>query len=61
MIPGAVKWCNICNARPADGVLEMLSKSTNELVPYDACQECVRKIVDNKIDWIENNINGKVS
>lgn len=56
MLPFAVKWCNICNARPADGVLELLERQTNELVPYDACDECVGKILNNEIDWIENKI-----
>lgn len=51
-----IKWCNICNVRPAQGVLTLLDKTTNELMNFDACTECVRAIHENKVDWIEDGI-----
>jgi len=51
-MPGAIKWCNICNSRPADGVLEMVDKQ-NERVPYDACKPCVDDIMAGNIDWVK--------
>ena len=56
MMPGAIIWCSICNAKPATGKLTLLHKSTNEEVPYDACTQCVEDIMAGKVDWIENGI-----
>lgn len=50
-------WCSICNARPADGVLTLVAKSTDEYQDYDVCDSCVEDVVSGKIDWIENKIN----
>lgn len=35
----SVKWCNICNARPADGQLTVLIEDIPEVI--DACEPCV--------------------
>ena len=55
-MPGAITWCSICNSRPADGVLELLDKYTYEVVPYDACNDCVVKVRAGQVDWIQNGL-----
>lgn len=34
-----VEWCNICNERPADGVLTVIIEGVEE--DLDACMVCV--------------------
>lgn len=36
-----VKWCNICNEREANGILEVLDEENDITIELDACEECV--------------------
>lgn len=38
---GSVKWCSVCNAAPADGVLTVLLDDIPEPQELDACEGCV--------------------
>lgn len=51
-----IVWCSFCNSKPAEGDLSLYSRTHNEIMPYPACKDCVAKIRDGKVDWIENGL-----
>lgn len=42
----AVKWCSLCNSKPANGTLTIEDPITKEEVPVPACLKCVKEL-----DW----------
>jgi hypothetical protein len=48
-----VEWCNLCNARPSDGVLTILDPETNKPLDVQSCVFCVAAIP--KEDWMLND------
>jgi hypothetical protein len=49
-----VTWCNICNARPADGVLTVWDEDAQQTLDLDACEPCVVEIPAE--DWVQKGI-----
>jgi hypothetical protein len=47
-----IHWCEICNAAPAEGVLEVIYSGETQISRIMSCTSCVEKIDDS--DWIEN-------
>lgn len=37
----AVRFCNLCNSRPAQGILEILRDGETQTEFIDACAQCV--------------------
>jgi len=47
-IPGAIRWCEICNNAPSDGVLEVIRSGERDWM--QACNACVSSL--DKDDWL---------
>lgn len=47
-----VKWCNLCQSAPADGVLEAILEPDTPPVKLDVCNGCYVKIPGEK--WSTN-------
>lgn len=47
-----IHWCEICNSRPSNGVLEVIYKGESETTFIQACTICVIGLEDD--DWIDN-------
>jgi hypothetical protein len=47
----AVKWCNLCNSRPADGMLQAQLVEDGPVENLDVCTPCVTDIP--KENWYE--------
>jgi len=48
-----IHWCEICNERPATGILTVIRKGEIEPTLMHACTKCVDGL--DETDWIEHN------